>query len=186
MSGVYSYSYTAWREQCGAGWRCRSQHADWCLAVQVSTCYDRQDQPPPLTTSTDMAGDGSDTQTVTRRKRTTNSKEVKNVRKEKKTREVEGAPEESLKNVVEKVTEETSADIQKELSEKLAGLLERDRLGVSLGQNDIGLQSVLSMLENGTLTRTQRVCWWLPEIKPSMTYNIISRQPVRAWPGLTG
>ena len=133
-----------------------------------------------------MAGDGSDTQTVTRRKRTTNSKEVKNVRKEKKTREVEGAPEESLKNVVEKVTEETSADIQKELSEKLAGLLERDRLGVSLGQNDIGLQSVLSMLENGTLTRTQRVCWWLPEIKPSMTYNIISRQPVRAWPGLTG
>ena len=132
-----------------------------------------------------MAGDGSDTQTVTRRKRTTNSKEVKNVRKEKKTREVEGAPEESLKNVVEKVTEET-ADIQKELSEKLAGLLERDRLGVSLGQNDIGLQSVLSMLENGTLTRTQRVCWWLPEIKPSMTYNIISRQPVRAWPGLTG
>ena len=87
MSGVYSYSYTAWREQCGAGRWCRSQHADWCLAVQVSTCYDRQDQPPPLTTSTDMAGDGSDTQTVTRRKRTTNSKEVKNVRKEKKTRE---------------------------------------------------------------------------------------------------
>ena len=82
-----------------------------------------------------MAGDGSEGQTVTRRKRVTGSKEVKNVsRKEKKTREVEGASEDSLK---EKVTEETSADIQKELTEKLTGLLERDRLGVSfvLGQN---------------------------------------------------
>ena len=79
-----------------------------------------------------MAGDGSDT--VTRRKRTSNSKEVKNVsRKDKKTREVEGAGPELLKdNLAEKVTEETSADIQKELTEKLAGLLERDRLGVSL------------------------------------------------------
>ena len=80
-----------------------------------------------------MAGDGSEGQTVTRRKRVTGSKEVKNVsRKEKKTREVEGASEDSLK---EKVTEETSADIQKELTEKLTGLLERDRLGVSLGLN---------------------------------------------------
>ena len=77
-----------------------------------------------------MAGDGADGQTVTRRKRVTGSKEVKNVsRKEKKTREVVGGSEDSLK---EKVTEETSADIQKELTEKLAGLLERDRLGVSL------------------------------------------------------
>merc|ERR1712038_1840807 len=48
------------------------------------------------TTTPAMAGDGSEGQTVTRRK---------------------------------KVTEETSADIQKELTEKLAGLLERDRLG---------------------------------------------------------
>ena len=77
-----------------------------------------------------MAGDGSEGQTVTRRKRVTGSKEVKNVsRKEKKTREVEGASEDLLK---EKVTQETSADIQKELTEKLTGLLERDRLGVSL------------------------------------------------------
>ena len=76
-----------------------------------------------------MAGDGSDGQTLTRRKRVTASKEVKNVsRKEKKAREVVGGSEDSLK---EKVTEETSADIQKELTEKLAGLLERDRLGVS-------------------------------------------------------
>merc|ERR1719273_1334751 len=74
-----------------------------------------------------MAGDGSEGQTVTRRKKVTGSKEVKNVtRKEKKTREVVGASEDSLK---EKVTEETSADIQKELTEKLADLLERDRLG---------------------------------------------------------
>merc|ERR1719411_1456657 len=74
-----------------------------------------------------MAGDGSEGQTVTRRKRVTGSKEVKNVsRKEKKTREVEGASEDLLK---EKVTQETSADIQKELTEKLTGLLERDRLG---------------------------------------------------------
>merc|ERR1719189_3098190 len=74
-----------------------------------------------------MAGDGSEGQTVTRRKRDTGSKEVKNVsRKEKKTREVEEASEDSLK---ENVSEETSADIQKELTEKLAGLLERDRLG---------------------------------------------------------
>jgi len=74
-----------------------------------------------------MAGDGSDGQTLTRRKRVTASKEVKNVsRKEKKAREVVGGSEDSLK---EKVTEETSADIQKELTEKLAGLLERDRLG---------------------------------------------------------
>ena len=80
-----------------------------------------------------MAGDGSDGQTLTRRKRVTGSKEVKNVtRKEKKTREVVGASEDLLK---EKVTEDTSADIQKELTEKLAGLLERDRLGVSLGGN---------------------------------------------------
>ena len=80
-----------------------------------------------------MAGDGSEGQTVTRRKKVTGSKEVKNVtRKEKKTREVVGASEDCLE---EKVTEETSADIQKELTEKLAGLLERDRLGVSLGQN---------------------------------------------------
>ena len=78
-----------------------------------------------------MAGDGSEGQTLTRRKRVTGSKEVKNVsRKEKKAREVVGASEDSPK---EKVTEETSADIQKELTEKLAGLLERDRLGVSLG-----------------------------------------------------
>jgi len=78
-----------------------------------------------------MAGDGQDGQTITRRKRTSNSKEVKNVaRKEKKTREVEGAAEESLKEkMVGKVTEDTSAEIQKELTEKLAGLLERDRLG---------------------------------------------------------
>lgn len=78
-----------------------------------------------------MAGEGSENLTATRRKRTSNSKDVKNViRKEKKTREVEGAGEDSLKgNIVEKVTEETSADIQKELTEKLAGLLERDRLG---------------------------------------------------------
>ena len=87
-----------------------------------------------------MAGDGSDGQTVTRRKRVTGSKEVKNIsRKEKKAREVEGASEDSLK---EKVTEETSADIQKELTEKLAGLLERDRLGVSLWTNDYFFKTV--------------------------------------------
>ena len=79
---------------------------------------------PDTTTTRAMAGDGSDGQTLTRRKRVTASKEAKNVsRKEKK------ASEDSLK---EKVTQETSADIQKELTEKLAGLLERDRLGVSI------------------------------------------------------
>ena len=102
----------------------------------VSTCCDKQYSvpAPPTTTSPDMAGDGQDGQTITRRKRTSNSKEVKNVaRKEKKTREVEGAAEESLKEkMVGKVTEDTSAEIQKELTEKLAGLLERDRLGVSV------------------------------------------------------
>ena len=78
---------------------------------------------PDTNTTRAMAGDGSDGQTLTRRKRVTASKEAKNVsRKEKK------ASEDSLK---EKVTQETSADIQKELTEKLAGLLERDRLGVS-------------------------------------------------------